>query len=48
MLLPPHMNHVLRDARADRAGNIALHSDAAAPLAPGLISAIAAFLHAAS
>jgi len=48
MLWLPHMNHVLRDAPADGAGNIALYSDPAAPLAPGLVPAIAAFLRGAS
>lgn len=43
-LFLPHMNHVLRDAPADPAGQIALYNDAAAPLAHGLIPAIAAFL----
>ncbi len=46
--LLPHMNHVLRDAPADRAGNIALYDGADAPLAPGLVATIAAFLHAAA
>lgn len=40
----PQMNHVLRDAPADPAGQIALYNDAAAPLAHGLIPAIAVFL----
>ncbi|MBB3897926.1 alpha/beta hydrolase [Roseococcus suduntuyensis] len=43
-LFLPHMNHVLRDAPADPAGQLALYNDAAAPLAHGLIPAIAAFL----
>ncbi len=46
--LLPHMNHVLRDAPADRAGNLALYTQVDAPLAPGLVATIAAFLHAAA
>ena len=40
------MNHVLRIAPADRAANIASYADPAAPLAPGVAEAIAAFVKA--
>ena len=38
------MNHVLRSAPADRAGNVATYRNPALPLAPGLVAAVAHFL----
>lgn len=38
------MNHVLKLAPEDRAGNVATYSDPALPLAPKLVSAIASFI----
>ena len=40
------MNHVLRSAPADRAGNVATYRNPALPLAPGLVAAVARFLSA--
>lgn len=40
----PGMNHVLKLAPADRAGNVATYRDAALPLAPGVAQEIASFL----
>lgn len=40
------MNHVLKIAPADRAGNIRLYSDPDAPLANGLVAGIVDFIHA--
>lgn len=40
----PTMSHVLKEAPADRAGNIASYADPALPLAPGLTDRIAAFV----
>lgn len=40
----PAMNHVLKDAPADRAGNIAAYRDPARPLTAGLADRIAAFV----
>lgn len=40
----PEMNHVLRNAPADRAANIASYSDTEAVLTPGLAEAIAGFI----
>lgn len=38
------MNHVLKIAPADRAENIRFYSDPEAPLAPGLVAAVAGFI----
>lgn len=38
------MNHVLKTAPANRAANLATYGNAAAPLAPGLVPVIAAFV----
>lgn len=38
------MNHVLKIAPADRAENIRFYSDPKAPLAPGLVTAVAGFI----
>jgi pimeloyl-ACP methyl ester carboxylesterase len=40
----PSMSHVLKDAPADRAGNVASYADPSLPLAPGLAERIAAFV----
>ena len=40
------MNHVLRSAPGDRAGNVATYRNPALPLAPGLVAAVARFLSA--
>jgi uncharacterized protein len=40
----PGMNHVLKVAPADRAGNIAVYADPDAPLAEGLADGVAAFI----
>ncbi|MFK8250964.1 alpha/beta hydrolase [Ancylobacter terrae] len=44
MVVVEGMNHVLKSAPANRAANLATYGDAAAPLAPGLVPAIAAFV----
>ncbi|MFN3669209.1 MAG: alpha/beta hydrolase [Brevundimonas sp.] len=38
------VNHVLKVAPADRAGNIAVYGDPALPLAPGVVDDVAAFI----
>ncbi|HVY88346.1 MAG TPA: hypothetical protein VG942_05720, partial [Hyphomonadaceae bacterium] len=38
------MNHILKEAPADRAANIATYSDTSLPLAPKLVSSIANFI----
>ncbi len=38
------MNHLLKDAPADPAGNLATYSDPKLPLTPGLVDAVAAFI----
>jgi uncharacterized protein len=43
LLLIEGMNHVLKDAPADRAAQMPIYADAARPLAEGLVEAIAAF-----
>lgn len=40
----PEMNHLLKDAPADPMGNVATYADAALPLTPGVVDAIAAFV----
>ncbi|HLZ82806.1 MAG TPA: alpha/beta fold hydrolase [Caulobacteraceae bacterium] len=44
LVIVPGMNHVLKAAPADRAGNIATYADPGRPLAPGAMPAIAAFV----
>jgi hypothetical protein len=41
----PGVNHVLKAAPADRAGNMATYADPSLPLAPGVVDRIAAFVH---
>ena len=48
LVILPGMNHILRTAPADRAGNIATYADPNRPLAPGLMPAILAFVRSAS
>ncbi len=43
----PGMNHVLKAAPTDRAGNVATYADPERPLAPGVMPAILAFVKAA-
>jgi len=40
------VNHVLKTAPADRAGNLATYADPALPLAPGVVDDVAAFIRA--
>lgn len=47
LVILPGVNHVLKTAPADRAGNIATYRDAALPLAPGVMEAILPFVAAA-
>jgi hypothetical protein len=42
----PGVNHMLKVAPADRAGNIATYADPSLPLAPGVAPAIASFVKA--
>jgi pimeloyl-ACP methyl ester carboxylesterase len=44
LALLPDVNHVLKAAPADRAANLATYADPAAPLAPGVVDAIAGFI----
>ena len=44
LVIVPGMNHVLKDAPTDRAGNIATYADPNRPLAPELAAAIVAFV----
>jgi pimeloyl-ACP methyl ester carboxylesterase len=44
LTLVPGMNHVLKQAPADRAGNAATYADPNLPLAPGVADGIAAFI----
>ncbi|RDE07116.1 alpha/beta hydrolase [Sphingomonas aracearum] len=46
LALLPGVNHVLKVAPADRAGNMATYADPALPLAPGVASAVADFARA--
>jgi pimeloyl-ACP methyl ester carboxylesterase len=48
LVIAPGMNHVLKTAPADRAGNLATYADPARPLAPGVMPAILAFVTSAS
>jgi len=44
LLLVPGMNHVLKQAPADRAANFATYAEPERPLAPGLVEKVAIFL----
>lgn len=44
LLLIPHMNHILKDAPADRKGNLQTYQDPALPLSAPLVPAILGFL----
>jgi hypothetical protein len=44
LVIVPGMNHVLKTAPSDRAANIATYADPSLPLAPGVMSAIVAFV----
>ena len=44
LVLVPGMNHILKIAPTDRAGNAATYADPKLPLAPGLMEAITAFV----
>lgn len=46
LLIVDKMNHVLKEAPADREGNIAAYSNPDLPLAEGLIDGIVSFLQA--
>jgi uncharacterized protein len=45
-VIVPGMNHVLKTAPADRAGNLATYADPDRPLAPGVMEAILGFVKA--
>ncbi|MGG4264754.1 alpha/beta hydrolase family protein [Peribacillus simplex] len=45
LLLLEKMNHVLKEAPADRAGNLATYTNPELPLSPGLMSGILEFLY---
>ncbi len=44
LVLSPGMNHILKIAPTDRAGNVATYADPKLPLAPGLVDAITGFI----
>jgi hypothetical protein len=44
LVILPGVNHVLKQAPADRAGNLATYTDPNLPLAPGLSDAVAGFI----
>ena len=44
LVLLPGVNHVLKTAPADRAGNVATYADPARPLDPAVMPAILTFL----
>jgi uncharacterized protein len=46
LVIVPGMNHVLKAAPADRAGNLAAYAEPDRPLAPGLMGAILGFVKA--
>jgi pimeloyl-ACP methyl ester carboxylesterase len=48
LVVLPGMNHVLKTAPSDRAGNFATYADPSLPLAPGTVQAIVAFVRLAS
>jgi pimeloyl-ACP methyl ester carboxylesterase len=45
LMVLPGLNHILKQAPADRAANAATYTDPSLPLAPGLVDAIADFVH---
>jgi pimeloyl-ACP methyl ester carboxylesterase len=45
LVILPGVNHLLKLAPADRAGNIATYANPALPLAPGVVDAVADFVH---
>jgi hypothetical protein len=47
LVILPGVNHILRDAPADRAGNIATYAKPDLPLAPGVVDTVANFIAAA-
>ena len=48
LVIVPGMNHVLKSAPTDRAGNLATYADPGRPLAPGVMEAILAFVRSAA
>lgn len=44
LVILPGVNHMLKSAPADRAGNFATYADPALPLAPGIVDGVAAFI----
>jgi pimeloyl-ACP methyl ester carboxylesterase len=46
LVLLQGVNHILKTAPADRAANMATYADSSLPLAPGVVDAIADFVHA--
>ena len=48
LIILPGMNHILKTAPSDRAGNLATYADPDRPLAPGLTQAIVTFVKSAS
>jgi uncharacterized protein len=48
LVILPGMNHVLKTAPSERAGNLAAYADPNRPLAPGVMPAIVAFVKSAS
>lgn len=48
LLILPGMNHVLKTAPNDRAGNFAAYADPSRPLAPGVMTAVLAFVRSAA
>ena len=47
LVLVPGMNHVLRDAPAGRAANLATYGNASLPLSRGLVDAVVSFVRSA-
>ena len=45
LMVLPGVNHILKNAPADRGANAATYTDASLPLAPGVVDAIADFVH---
>jgi hypothetical protein len=43
-VIAPGVNHVLKSAPADRAGNLATYADPTRPIAPSVMQAIVAFV----
>ena len=48
LVIVPGMNHILKVAPTDRAGNVATYADPERPLAPGVMTAILAFVKSAA